>query len=226
MPYSFRLHAPDLLWVVGHGHLELDQAELYFQEVWRTLDGCPCPTDLLVDGRAIRSATGAARRRTEQVLRHPHLGHIAFVVSEYYVLLFAPLVRLVSGIGIFGDEHEALDFLRSARGLPPVIDLGLAEPVTVPASLRYAARPVAPAMAYAGSGDGDQSVSAVAPEVGAGPAPRSTPVYELRTPRFTRPQMPNLSFAGTLHRLTDTVNNLSRNIEGLVEAMDEARLWR
>jgi hypothetical protein len=35
-------------------------------------------------------------------------------------------VKLVSGIGLFGNEFEALDYLRSSRGLPPVIDLAMA----------------------------------------------------------------------------------------------------
>lgn len=122
MPYRITRHSDDLLWVVLEGHLALDQAEAYFYELWALLDTCPIPTDLLVDGRRIAGASPAARRRTEQVAHHPRLGHLAFVVSEHHLLIFAPLVKLVSGVGLFGTELDALDYLRTARGLPSVLD--------------------------------------------------------------------------------------------------------
>lgn len=143
MPYSITRHAEHLLWVVMDGHLALHHAEGYFNEMWDLLDASPAPTDLLVDGRRIAGAAPGARRRTEQIAHHPHLGHLAFVVGEFHMLLFAPLVKLVSGVGLFGDEREALAYLRAARGLPPVGDLalpGLAPP-PAPAARDYLAPP-------------------------------------------------------------------------------------
>ncbi len=125
MPYRITRHSEDLLWVVVEGHLAVDQANAYFNELWTLFDACTQPTDLLVDGRRISGASPGARRRMEQVVHHPRLGHLAFVVSEHHLLMFAPLVKMVSGIGLFGNEFEALDFLRSSRGLPPVIDLSM-----------------------------------------------------------------------------------------------------
>ena len=122
MPYAITRHDETLLWVVMEGQLTLSHAEEYYQELWLTLDRSPSPTDLLVDGRRMGSASMAARRRTEQIAHHPHLGHLAFVVSTHHLLIFAPFVRLVSGIGLFGHEHEALDYLRAARGLPPLAE--------------------------------------------------------------------------------------------------------
>jgi hypothetical protein len=125
MPYSITRHAEHLVWVVMDGHLALHHAESYFCEMWQLLDGCSAPMDLLVDGRRIAGAAQGARKRTEQIAHHPNLGHLAFVVGEFHMLLFAPFVKLVSGIGLFGDEGEALAYLRSARGLPPVVGLDL-----------------------------------------------------------------------------------------------------
>lgn len=138
MPYRITRHADDLIWVVMEGHLTLAHAEVYFHELWGLLDRCPHPTDLLLDGRAFGGASSSVRRRTDQIAHHPHLGHLAFVVGEAHLLLFAPFVKLVSGIGMFGSEHEAIDYLRAARGLPPVADLEL--PIAPPAPPPPAAR--------------------------------------------------------------------------------------
>lgn len=116
MPYTINRYTHDLLWVVMHGHLSREHAEAYFNDMWRLLDESPRSTDLLVDGRQIAEAGHGARQRTEQIAHHPHLGHIAFVVSGHHLLLFAPFVKLVSGVGLFGEETEALDYLRVSRG--------------------------------------------------------------------------------------------------------------
>jgi hypothetical protein len=118
MSYTLTMHKPDLMWVVMDGHLDMRTAEAYFSEVWERLDSCPCPTDMLVDGRLMKNAKFEARRRTEQVIHHPNLGHMAFIVSQTHLLWMAPLARLVSGIGLFGNEHEALAFLETARETP------------------------------------------------------------------------------------------------------------
>ncbi len=118
MLYQIVRHESDLLWVVMRGHMEMHHADAFFQDIWGRLDDSPHPTDLLVDGREMHSANYAARRRSEQVAHHPHLGHIAFVVEQKHMLVFAPMVRLFSGIGLFGNEHDALKFLLSSRGLP------------------------------------------------------------------------------------------------------------
>jgi hypothetical protein len=99
-----------------HGHLSRDHAEAYFHDMWRLLDESPRSTDLLVDGRRMGTASHGARQRTEQIAHHPHLGQIAFVVSEHHLLLFAPFVKLVSGVGLFGGEDEALAYLQVTRG--------------------------------------------------------------------------------------------------------------
>jgi hypothetical protein len=125
MPYQINRHTHNMLWVTLQGHMPMDHAESYFQEMWRTLDGCPRPTDVLVDGRHMHSASNSARQRTEQIAHHPHLGHIAFVVGTHHLLLFAPLVHLISGVGIFGDEHAALNFLGNTRGTPTIASNGL-----------------------------------------------------------------------------------------------------
>lgn len=125
MPYQINRHTHNMLWVILQGHMPMEHAEHYFQEMWRTLDGCPRPTDLLVDGRHMHSASNNARQRTEQIIHHPHIGHIAFVVGAQHLLIFAPLVRLVSGIGLFGDEQAAMAFLNSARNTPTIASSGL-----------------------------------------------------------------------------------------------------
>lgn len=149
MPYAITRHADDLLWVVMDGQLSLAQADDYFHELWAALNGSPNPTDLLVDGRCIGGASMSARRRTEQVAHHPHLGHLAFVVSTHHLLIFAPFVRLVSGIGLFGHEQEALDYLRAARGLPPLAEQHLPNlpPQDEPPRREPHTRPLPPAPA-------------------------------------------------------------------------------
>lgn len=120
MPYTLTMHRSDLLWVVMSGHLDMDTANSYFDEVWRKLDSCPCPTDMLVDGRSMKDARHEARSRTEQIIHHPHLGHMAFIVSQKHLLWLAPLARLVNGIGLCGTEQEAVEFLEKSRHAPPV----------------------------------------------------------------------------------------------------------
>lgn len=115
MSYTLTMHKPDLMWVVMQGHLDIQTANAYFDEVWQRLDACPNPTDMLVDGRQMKNAKFEARRRTEQVIHHPNLGNMAFIVSQTHLLWLAPLARLVNGIGLFGNEQEALAFLHTAR---------------------------------------------------------------------------------------------------------------
>ncbi|MEI7644734.1 MAG: hypothetical protein WCJ55_10680 [Chloroflexales bacterium] len=120
MPYQINRHAHNMLWVTIQGYMPMEHVENYFQEMWRTLDDCPHPTDILVDGRLMQNSSNVARQRTEQVAHHPHLGHVAFVVDAQHLLIFAPLVHLISGIGLFGDEHTAMDYLNHARGTPRI----------------------------------------------------------------------------------------------------------
>jgi hypothetical protein len=135
MPYRITRHPEQLLWVVVDGHLSLSHAEGYLRELWELLDSSADPHDLLVDGRLIAGAAPGARRRTEQIVHHPNLGHLAFVVGDLHLLLLAPLVKLVSGVGLFGDEHAALAYLRASRGLPSVGNLGLPNMPPPPADL-------------------------------------------------------------------------------------------
>lgn len=125
MSYRITRSAERLVWVVMDGHLTFAQAEGYFTEMWHLLDSCPAPTDVLLDGRRIVGGDHSARRRTEQIAHHPHLGRLAFIVGELHLLLFAPLVRLVSGVGLFGNEREALAYLAQERGLPLNLHLEL-----------------------------------------------------------------------------------------------------
>ena len=125
MPYRITRHPEQLIWIVVDGHMSMHHAECYLHDVWELLDNSTTPQDLLVDGRQITNADPGARQRTEQVAHHPNLGHVAFVVGDLHLLLLAPLLKLVSGIGLVGDDHAALAYLRSSRGLPPVGDLGL-----------------------------------------------------------------------------------------------------
>lgn len=118
MPYSITRYAEDLVWVEIDGQLAVHHAECYFVEMWALLDATTHPLDLLVDGRRIVGAAPGARRRTEQIAHHPNLGQLAFVVSEHHLLLFAPLVKLVSGVGLFGNTQEALAYLQATRGRP------------------------------------------------------------------------------------------------------------
>jgi hypothetical protein len=127
MPYEIMRHSSQLVWVRLRGHLTLDHAERYFRDMWRTLDDCPSSTDLLVDGRHIDGAAFGARQRTEQVVHHPHLGQIAFVISQHHLLLFAPLMRLVSGISLCATEQEALAYLQKAHGNKRFVDHPLAQ---------------------------------------------------------------------------------------------------
>lgn len=116
MPFAIHRHTPDLIWVELHGHVGVEHAEAYYREMWQTLDACTPPTDLLIDGRRVESVSPSARNRTDQVVHHPHLGHVAFVVGGHHLLLFAPLVKLVSGVGLFSSEREALRFLHESHG--------------------------------------------------------------------------------------------------------------
>jgi hypothetical protein len=111
MPYRIRRRAEDLVWVVMEQHLLLTEAEAYYHELWQLLDSCPRRTDLLVDGRYLSGAEHGARRRTEQIAQHRHLGRIAFIVAEQHLLMFSPLVRLVSKVGLFGTVPAALQYL-------------------------------------------------------------------------------------------------------------------
>lgn len=120
MPYEIVRHTTALVWVTIHGKLTMQHAEQYLSEMWQTLDRCPRPTDLLVDGRRIEDSPHTARQRSEQVIHHPHLGHIAFIVSHQHLLFFAPLMHMVSGIGMFGNEREALEYLSKVRNTPVV----------------------------------------------------------------------------------------------------------
>ncbi|MFQ3661519.1 MAG: STAS/SEC14 domain-containing protein [Chloroflexaceae bacterium] len=190
MPYRITRHSEDLLWVVVEGHLAVDQANAYFNELWTLFDACTQPTDLLVDGRRISGASPGARRRMEQVAHHPRLGHLAFVVSEHHLLMFAPLVKMVSGIGLFGNEAEALDYLRSSRGLPPVIDLAM--PGLPP-------RP-----------DGTQPSEHRANTPPASADPQRPPVYSMPNGRAGRRQASGLF--GGLNDVLDGWNNNLRNI--------------
>lgn len=222
MPYRITRHADDLVWVVMEGHLSLDHAEAYFHELWGLLDICPRPTDLLFDGRFVGGASPKVRRRTDQIVHHPHLGHLAFVVGEAHLLLFAPLVKLVSGIGMFGSEHEALNYLRTARGLPLVADLEL--PV----------EPPAPAAPRADAATGHHAEATPAPRRPAAPPPRALPPPPMsRVPaRFHQaaprpitpppppppvhhPEPPRLPTLNDLvHGLTQGLHSVARRIEG------------
>lgn len=196
MPYRITRHSEDLFWVVFEGHLALDQANTYFNELWMLFDSCTQPTDLLVDGRRISGASPAARRRMEQVAHHPRLGHLAFVVSEHHLLIFAPLVKLVSGIGLFGNEIEALDYLRSARGLPPAIN---------PAMPGLPPRP-----------DGVQPVEHHAETPPNGASHQRPPAYTLPHGRAGQRQASGL-FGGlndVLDGWSNNIRNLTRQIKG------------
>lgn len=145
MPYHFHRHQDDLLLVTIHGYLEVEHAEAYIRDLWLVLDGCPPQTDILVDGRCIEGGPSRARQRVEQIVHHPNLGHVAFVIGSNHLLIFAPLVRFVSGIGLFGDEQEAFNYLLAARGQPRV------NAAQMPSILRPSAQ-----LMSSGSGDGKE----------------------------------------------------------------------
>lgn len=136
MPYRITRHTEDLLWVVFEGHLTMDQANAYFKELWALFDACTQSADLLVDGRKISGGSPAVRQRMEQVVHHPRLRHLAFVVSEQHLLFFAPLVKMVSGIGLFGNETDALNYLRSVKAQPPVRGLMMPSLPPLPGELQ------------------------------------------------------------------------------------------
>lgn len=122
MPYQLMLRTPGLLHVAMFGPLQLEVAEAFFQDAWQLLDGCPNPTDILVDGRGLQTMNDTARRRAEQVVYHPHIGHIAFVVRPEHISMIAPVIQAESGIGLFGSEREALRFLNDSRTLLSIGD--------------------------------------------------------------------------------------------------------
>jgi hypothetical protein len=221
MPYRITRHAEDLVWVVMEGHLSLDHAEAYFHELWGLLDTCPRPTDLLFDGRFVGGGSPKARRRTDQIVHHPHLGHLAFVVGEAHLLVFAPLVKLVSGIGMFGSEHEALNYLRAARGLPLVADLEL--PVDPPAPL--APPPLAPREPAPRSPAAPPDRALPPPPDRALPPPPMSRVparFHQAAPRSSpppapmhHPEPPRLpTFNDLVHGLTQGLHTVARRIEG------------
>ncbi|MCG8352505.1 MAG: STAS/SEC14 domain-containing protein [Chloroflexales bacterium] len=207
MPYQFSLHMSNLLWVELYGQMELDHAESYFHDIWRALDECRNPTNMLVDGRRLHSASHAARRRTEQVAHHPHLGHIAFVVSQHHLLLFAPLVRFVSGVSIFGNEQEALTFLSNLSALPAARELPVPRPPEYQREL---------------SG----KVQAAPEETDSSPhhQPHTPPPAAMRhntppPPVVRRPAPASKPPA----RLTDMVHDWARNIESFTETLKDPR---
>ena len=59
MPYQINRHADNMLWVTIEGHMPMEYVENYFQEMWPTLDDCPHPTDILVDGRLMHNSAAA-----------------------------------------------------------------------------------------------------------------------------------------------------------------------
>lgn len=118
MPYHVMLRTPELLQITLRGHLQNNVAQAFFEDVWQMLDDGPSPLHLLVDGRGIQSASQTARNQFEQIGQHPHLGHIAFVVGQPHVLLFAPVVRFIGGVGLFSSEQEALTCLQAVQNFP------------------------------------------------------------------------------------------------------------
>ncbi|MFP4440544.1 MAG: hypothetical protein ACLFVO_25200 [Chloroflexaceae bacterium] len=118
MPYHVMLRTPELLQITLRGHLQNNVAQAFFEDVWQMLDDGPSPLHLLVDGRGIQSASQTARSQFERIGQHPHLGHIAFVVGQPHVLLFAPVVRFIGGVGLFSSEQEALKCLQAVQNFP------------------------------------------------------------------------------------------------------------
>lgn len=123
MPYHLSLCAPNLLHITLQGLLPLEVAEAFAQDTWQLLDECPTPTSLLFDGRSIQEASNTARRRVEQVLRHPCIGHIAFVVNQQHVPFLTSVVQFAQGIELFGNEQDALRFLHAAQALSCTNDM-------------------------------------------------------------------------------------------------------
>jgi hypothetical protein len=193
MPYQIIRHSDELIWVTFEGHVALDHAESYFHEMWQALDSCSKRTDVLVDGRWIGGGHQNARKRAEQIIHHPNLAHLAFVVAEQHLLLFAPLVKLVSGVGLFGNEHEAIDFLRASRGLPPLHAMNL--PVSPLQQPDAAEREL-----------GRSRTAAPRSKPGAA-RPKHTPAKPQTT--VPTPPKPALRF---LNSLTDVVDGLNKNL--------------
>jgi hypothetical protein len=204
MPYQFSFHTSDLLWVEVYGHMELEHAEAYFHDIWRALDECRNPTNMLLDGRGLHSASHAARRRTEQVAHHPHLGHVAFVVSQHHFLLFAPLVRFVSGISIFGNEQEALTFLAHSSALPMARELPVSRPPEYQREL---------------SG----SVQAAPEETHVSPAHQPPASPPTATQHNSPPSPTRRPARRSSNRLTDMVHDWARNIESFSETLKDPR---
>jgi hypothetical protein len=202
MPYQIIRHSDELIWVTFEGQVALEHAESYFHEMWQALDSCSKRTDVLVDGRFIGGGHQNAHKRAEQIIHHPNLAHIAFVVGEQHLLLFAPLVKLVSGIGLFGNTHEAIDFLRTSRGKPPLSEMNL---------------PVSP---LNGKSKADRKAEKpAAREVGRSkpvssrPAPNTPkPDRNRAKPASNTPPAPPKQALKFLNSLTDVVDGLNKNL--------------
>ncbi len=112
MPYQVSLLAPNLLHVEMSGHVDASAAEDYYAEAWQKLNTCPKPTYVIMDARTLESTSQSARDIADRVRNHPHVGIIAFLVKQRYLLLFSPILKFFSNIRMFGSDQEAIDFLK------------------------------------------------------------------------------------------------------------------
>jgi len=65
-----------------------------------------------MDARTLESTNQSARDIADRVRNHPHVGIIAFLVKQRYLLLFSPILKFFSNIRMFGSDQEAIDFLK------------------------------------------------------------------------------------------------------------------
>lgn len=111
MPYSLNLLAPDLLHIDMHGHIDKQTAEDYLPKAWELMDNCPKPTNILTDIRRVNGCHSQSRGIIEKLKNHPNAGMYVFIVPAY-LLVFAPMVKILGNVYLYGTMEEALAFLQ------------------------------------------------------------------------------------------------------------------
>ncbi len=121
MPYHLVLHTPDTLYASLQGSIEIETATALVQDIWQMLDDCFNPTQILLDARGSQIDSCVARFCVEHIIQHMHLGHMALVISQDYMHLFAPMVQSVPSVTIFEQQRDALLFLQAVDRTQPVL---------------------------------------------------------------------------------------------------------
>jgi hypothetical protein len=116
MPYELNMIAPDVLYVNMYGHIGKETAEDYLPNAWKILDGCSKSTNILTDIRNVSGNHPSSRSIIEKLKHHPNVGIYVFIVPAY-MLVFAPMVKILANAHLYGSLDDALAFLQRETGI-------------------------------------------------------------------------------------------------------------